>query len=271
MPRWYSRVWQPWSPLNTARAPSFLRESSPRSSVESWNTLCADFGWSMTVFVAFLPPGWATAFMEISKVCTLDGNNLNLPSSIDIRPMGKQGRTHMLKWGPRPWVWLTRRKNPQAFAEQGRWGCLRDALWTTDLFFVSTESIKCSLERILMIRLQTFFTLLNQQRVAWEYVSSSIPSATAVQEKLPASPQQLHKFSEMMASRDLAVVRCSGGKIPTQIPLWRLWPCSTHARRSCQVKWACGCKYLYSVHMNHMIEPPQGENFSVQVRYTKFK
>lgn len=123
--------------------------------------------------------------------------------------MGKQGRTHMLKWGPRPWVWLTRRKNPQAFAEQGGWGCLKDALGTTDLFFVSTESRKCSLQRILIIRLQTFVTLLNQQRVAWEYISSFIPSATAVQEKVPASPQQLHKFSEMMGSRDLAVVRCN--------------------------------------------------------------
>lgn len=56
-----------------------------------------------------------------------------------------------------------------------------------------------------MTRLQTIVILLNNQRFAWEYISSFIPSATAVQEKVPASSQQLHRFSEMMASRGLAV------------------------------------------------------------------
>lgn len=65
---------------------------------------------------------------------------------------------------------IDQKEEPRAFAEQGRWGCLRDTLWKTDVLFVSTESRKCSLERILMKGLQTLVILLNRQRVAGEYI-----------------------------------------------------------------------------------------------------
>lgn len=70
MLRWYSRVWRPWSLPNPARAPSFLRESSPALRVLEIHSarISVDL---VTVFVACLPPGWATAFVKSSKVCTL--------------------------------------------------------------------------------------------------------------------------------------------------------------------------------------------------------
>lgn len=57
MPWWYSRIWRPCCLLNSARDPPFLRESSPTSSVDSWDTFCADFGWCGD-YVCSISPAW---------------------------------------------------------------------------------------------------------------------------------------------------------------------------------------------------------------------
>lgn len=65
MLRWYSRVWRPWSLLNPARAPSFLRKFS--SSAGSWNTFCADFGWSSDCVCSMSPAWLSHCFCEKFK------------------------------------------------------------------------------------------------------------------------------------------------------------------------------------------------------------